>query len=195
MKKSFNLLKEDTKTSSSFFSNPSIAVLTISLWNFSCNLYANLPFLVSLIRTTLLSSSILFLSTYSFLINLFIAVVNVPTVIFDEIDTGISGRIAHCVGEKMYEIAVKHQVFCITHLPQIACFSDNHYLVKKTFKNEKTYSNISRLNESQKINEVAKMLGGTKMLHSSLENAKSMIEYANDRKKEICSKYTKGIDK
>ncbi|MDD6771874.1 DNA repair protein RecN [Inconstantimicrobium porci] len=120
---------------------------------------------------------------------------NVPTVIFDEIDTGISGRIAHCVGEKMYEIAVKHQVFCITHLPQIACFSDNHYLVKKTFKNEKTYSNISRLNESQKINEVAKMLGGTKMLHSSLENAKSMIEYANDRKKEICCKYTKGIDK
>ncbi len=55
----------------------------------------------------------------------------IPTVIFDEIDTGISGRVAQSVGEKMYEISTKHQVFCITHLPQIASMSDNHYMVRK----------------------------------------------------------------
>lgn len=107
---------------------------------------------------------------------------NVPTVVFDEIDTGISGRIAHCVGEKMYEIAVKHQVFCITHLPQIACFSDYHYLVKKSFKDEKTYSSVTNIGDNEKIAEIAKMLGGSEVLNSSLDNAKSMIDFANSRK-------------
>lgn len=112
----------------------------------------------------------------------------VPTVVFDEIDTGISGRIAHCVGEKMYEIAANHQVFCITHLPQIASFSDYHYLVKKTVANGKTYSNITRLTDDEKVIEIAKMLGGNAGLESSLENAKSIIEYASEKQREILKK-------
>ena len=71
---------------------------------------------------------------------------NTPTIIFDEIDTGISGRIAQCVAEKMYEISNKHQVLCITHLPQIASMSDNHYMVKKYIENEKTFTKIEKIN-------------------------------------------------
>ncbi len=68
----------------------------------------------------------------------------IPTVIFDEIDTGISGRVAQSVGEKMYEISTKHQVFCITHLPQITSMSDNHYMVrKKKVIDNKTFQRLN----------------------------------------------------
>ena len=66
----------------------------------------------------------------------------IPTLIFDEIDTGISGAIGKRVGEKMYQVSVKHQVLCITHLPQIAALSDNHYFVSKKVENGKTFTQI-----------------------------------------------------
>ena len=68
----------------------------------------------------------------------------IPSVIFDEIDTGISGRIAQCVAEKMYTISKNHQVFCVTHLPQIACISDMHYWVSKEIKDNKTYTKVRK---------------------------------------------------
>lgn len=106
---------------------------------------------------------------------------NTPT-IFDEIDTGISGRIAQCVAEKMYEISNKHQVLCITHLPQIASMSDNHYMVKKYIENEKTFTKIEKINEEKKIEEIAIMLGGVKLTENTLTNAREIIELANKKK-------------
>lgn len=115
---------------------------------------------------------------------------NTPTIIFDEIDTGISGRIAQCVAEKMYEVSNKHQVLCITHLPQIASMSDNHYIVKKYIENEKTFTKIEKINEEKKIEEIAKMLGGVKLTKNTLANAKEIIELANKKKNVIMRNHT-----
>lgn len=109
----------------------------------------------------------------------------IPTVIFDEIDTGISGRIAQCVAEKMYEISTKHQVFCITHLPQIACMSDCHFLVSKHIHNNKTFSQVKKITEQDKILEIAKMIGGVEVTSSTIENATEMTKLANEKKKNI----------
>lgn len=111
---------------------------------------------------------------------------NIPTVIFDEIDTGISGRIAQSVAEKMYQISTRHQVFCITHLPQIAAMSDIHYLVEKNTKNQKTFSKVRKINEEEKIIEIAKMLGGVQVTDTTYESSKEMVRLAEEKKKEIC---------
>ncbi len=96
-------------------------------------------------------------------------------IIFDEIDTGVSGKIARKVGEKMYCLSSKCQVFCITHLPQIASLSDNHYIVTKKVKDDKTYSDVKIINYEEKINEIAKMIGGDKITESVFINAKELI--------------------
>ena len=114
----------------------------------------------------------------------------VTTIIFDEIDTGISGRIAQCVAEKMYEISTKHQVFCITHLPQIASMSDNHYMVRKKVIDNKTFSKVEPITYNQKIEEVGKMLGGVEMTSNTLLNAKEMIELADTKKETIKTFHT-----
>jgi len=107
----------------------------------------------------------------------------IPTVIFDEIDTGISGRIAQCVAEKMYLISKKHQIFCVTHLPQIASMADINYLISKNVINEKTYTNIIKMNKIEKQQEIARMIGGTEVTKLTLENSKEMINMANKQKK------------
>ncbi|WP_010237990.1 DNA repair protein RecN [Clostridium arbusti] len=108
---------------------------------------------------------------------------NIPSVIFDEIDTGISGRIAQSVAEKMYAISNNHQVFCVTHLPQIACISDIHYLIEKKILNNKTFTFVNRLTLMEKENAVAKMISGSELTTLTLENAKEMIRFADNKKK------------
>ncbi|AKA70185.1 DNA repair protein RecN [Clostridium scatologenes] len=110
---------------------------------------------------------------------------HIPSVVFDEIDTGISGRIAQCVAEKMYVISKNHQVFCVTHLPQIACMSDIHYWVSKKVKDEKTYTTIKKMNYQEKEYEIARMIGGSEVTKLTLEHAKELIKMANSRKKLI----------
>ncbi|MGV8982400.1 DNA repair protein RecN [Clostridium sp.] len=107
----------------------------------------------------------------------------IPTVIFDEIDTGISGRIAQCVAEKMYLISKNHQIFCVTHLPQIASMADTNYLISKNVVKEKTYTNIIKMNVVEKQQEIARMIGGTEVTKLTLENSKEMINMANKKKK------------
>ena len=109
----------------------------------------------------------------------------IPTLIFDEIDTGISGTIGKRVGEKMYEVSIKHQVLCITHLPQIAALSDNHYFVSKEVLNGKTFTGIRMLNRDDKIREIAKMVGGDEISDVTIENASEMVKFAEIKKKEI----------
>ena len=109
----------------------------------------------------------------------------IPSVIFDEIDTGISGRVAQSVAEKMYSISQKHQVFCVTHLPQISCFSDTHYLVSKRIEENKTYTIIEKLDDNGKNEELAKMIGGSEVTDLTLKHAEEMIFMANKKKQSL----------
>lgn len=112
----------------------------------------------------------------------------IPSVIFDEIDTGISGKTASSVGEKMFNISCKHQVFCVTHLPQIACMSDVHYLISKTVKENKTFTEVKEMNYKEKEYEIARMIGGAEVTKLTLENSKEIIRLANFKKQEIFNK-------
>jgi DNA repair protein RecN (Recombination protein N) len=98
-----------------------------------------------------------------------------PTIIFDEIDSGVSGEVANKVGNLMQAIAKKHQVITITHLPQIASKGESHFFVYKEVKANKTHTNIKRLDEKERIIEIAKMLSGEKPTNSALENAKELL--------------------
>lgn len=109
---------------------------------------------------------------------------HIPSIIFDEIDTGISGRIAQCVAEKMYNISKKHQVFCVTHLPQIASMSDTHYWVSKRVIKNKTYTKVKRMNEQEKQYEIARMIGGSEVTPLTLEHAKEIVKMADLKKLE-----------
>ena len=106
----------------------------------------------------------------------------VPTVIFDEIDTGISGRTAEKVGEKLEKIAKKHQVILITHLPQIAARADRHFLIEKNVVEGKTKTEIHTLNEEESLKELARLLGGEELTEAALQNARSLKVKAKEKK-------------
>ncbi|MEI7542355.1 MAG: DNA repair protein RecN [bacterium] len=108
--------------------------------------------------------------------NILSAVDRVPVMVFDEIDTGISGKIAGVVGKKLKEISFKKQLLCITHLPQIAAYSDTHYSVEKHVKDNKTETLIIKLDDSSKIQEIAKLLSGETVTETSLKAAREMVE-------------------
>lgn len=109
----------------------------------------------------------------------------IPTIIFDEIDIGISGSIASAVAKKMFYVSLDTQVFVVTHLPQIAVMSDNHFVVTKEVRDEKTYSYVNKLKEEEKINEIARMIGGSDLTKLTIENARELVNLANDIKMEI----------
>ena len=104
------------------------------------------------------------------------------TLIFDEIDTGISGRTAQKVSEKMSRIAKEHQVIVVTHLPQIAAMADTHFEISKSVNNGRTITSIETLSEEGKIKELARMLGGVTITDKVLENAKDMKKQADEIK-------------
>ena len=84
----------------------------------------------------------------------------IPVLVFDEVDANVGGETANAVGEKMKQIASKRQVFCITHLPQVAAAADAHYVVSKSVKNGRTISEITLLDKKSRVTELARMLGG-----------------------------------
>lgn len=106
----------------------------------------------------------------------------IETLVFDEIDVGISGRTAQKVSEKMGHIGRNHQVICITHLAQIAAMADAHYEIRKEAVNSITTTNITRLNEEQSVVELARILGGAKITDTVIENAREMKNLANGLK-------------
>ncbi len=106
----------------------------------------------------------------------------IPTLIFDEIDTGISGRTAQMVSEKLNEIAKSHQVICITHLPQIASMADSHFEIAKSVQRGKTVTNIRRLEKDESIHELARLLGGAQITDVVRQNAREMKELAERTK-------------
>lgn len=102
----------------------------------------------------------------------------VDTLIFDEIDTGISGKTAGMVADKMSAISKEHQVISITHLPQIASHADSHYLIEKSVKDKHTFTDIRKLNNEESVNELARMLGGTVITDAALDNARELKRLA-----------------
>lgn len=109
----------------------------------------------------------------------------VSTLIFDEIDTGISGRTAEKVGEKLQKIAKNHQVILITHLPQIAAKADHHFLIEKTVEEGATHTRIHPLEEKESIEELARLLGGDEISEASLENARELKAKSKAKKAKV----------
>lgn len=110
---------------------------------------------------------------------------DIPTLIFDEIDTGISGRTAQKVSERLSYIAKKHQVLCITHLPQIAAMADTHFEIKKSVEDGRTVTRIHRLKKEEQAGELARLLGGAEITDAVMENAREMKRLAEERKREL----------
>lgn len=100
---------------------------------------------------------------------------DIETIIFDEVDTGVSGKVASRIGEKMKSLSSSKQVICITHLPQVACAADNHYCIEKTSTLDETVSSIRLLNTEERIEEIAKMLSGEILTKEAIENAKILL--------------------
>ena len=100
------------------------------------------------------------------------------TLIFDEVDAGIGGRVADLVGKRLQDLAGKHQVICITHLPQIATYADHHFLVEKIIKKGSTRTDIKSLDVSERVNELARMLGGATITEKTIQRAEEMIHHA-----------------
>lgn len=100
----------------------------------------------------------------------------IPTLIFDEIDNGISGITASIVGKKLREISKSHQIICITHLPQIAACGDNNYKIYKDSDDTSTFTHVESLSSQQKVEEIARLLGGTSITQSTINTARELIE-------------------
>ncbi len=101
---------------------------------------------------------------------------SIPTLVFDEVDAGIGGAVAEEVGKKLRRVAAKRQVFCITHLPQIASMATSHYGVSKSVKKDRTNTEVRLLEKKDRVDEIARMLGGKIITEATLKHAEEMIE-------------------
>ena len=99
----------------------------------------------------------------------------IPTMIFDEIDSGISGIAASIVGRKLKEIAQNHQIICITHLPQIAAFGEHNYRIEKKSDDKMTFTTVTPLSQEGKTDEIARLLGGANITDTTLQSARELI--------------------
>lgn len=105
----------------------------------------------------------------------------VPTLIFDEIDQGIGGRVGSVIGEKLWQLGRAHQVLCVTHLPQLAAFGDQHFKVHKSVAGGRTTTVLTPLDQTGRLNELAQMLGadsaaGRQTAAETLENARKRVK-------------------
>lgn len=110
---------------------------------------------------------------------------SIPTLIFDEIDTGISGKAAQKVGEKLAYISKSHQVLCVTHLSQLACMADNHLLIEKNSNGENTFTTVKNLNSKGRIEEIARIIGGSDITTLAIKHADELIKAASIFKAKI----------
>ncbi len=99
----------------------------------------------------------------------------IDTIVFDEVDTGVSGKVARSIGNKMLNLSKSKQVICITHLPQVASLAHHHYSIEKEMNNEETVTSMKRLHSKERIIEIAKMLSSEKITDEAIENAKQLL--------------------
>jgi DNA repair protein RecN (Recombination protein N) len=98
------------------------------------------------------------------------------TLVFDEVDAGIGGRVAEVVGRKLRAIAARHQVLCVTHLPQIAAFADHHFAVRKAVERGRTVTEVRPLEARERVEELARMLGGERVTDAARRHAQEMMQ-------------------
>lgn len=106
----------------------------------------------------------------------------ITSIIFDEVDTGVSGRVAQAIAEKIAAISINSQVLCISHLPQVAAMADHHYYIKKQVEQERTFTTIADLLESERIEAISRMMSGSEITELTLQHASELIHMANERK-------------
>lgn len=106
--------------------------------------------------------------------NVLVSADNIPTLIFDEIDQGIGGRIGKVVGQKLWEVAKQHQVFCVTHLPQLAAYGAQHFHVEKTIQEGRTITGVQQLDGDQRLYELSQMLGGVSK--GTMQSAQEILQ-------------------
>lgn len=104
----------------------------------------------------------------------------IDTIVFDEIDTGISGIAAQVVGEKLHNIAKKKQILCITHLPQIAANADTHFCISKNTDGSRTYTTIKKLEDKESINEIARLIAGSNITEMTIEHAREIVSLTKE---------------
>ncbi|MNZ83572.1 DNA repair protein RecN [compost metagenome] len=114
--------------------------------------------------------------------SIFAEIDQIPVLIFDEVDTGVSGRAAQAIAEKMSQLAAKCQVFSITHLPQVACMSDHHYEIRKQVIGTRTSTSVEQLSGSTRVEELARMLGGVEVTEKTRHHAQEMLDLAHRQK-------------
>jgi DNA repair protein RecN (Recombination protein N) len=102
----------------------------------------------------------------------------ITSIIFDEVDTGVSGRVAQAIAEKIYRISVHSQVLCITHLPQVAAMADTHLFIMKEMQKGRTRTKVKVLNQEEKIKEIGRMISGVEMTDLTRQHAKELLELA-----------------
>lgn len=110
---------------------------------------------------------------------IFAKVEGVTSIIFDEVDTGVSGRVAQAIADKIKLIAANSQVLCITHLPQVAAVAQHHFLISKHLQKQRTVTEVQALNKEQRVDELARMLAGEKITKLTREHAKELLEMAH----------------
>ena len=114
-----------------------------------------------------------------------------PSMVFDEIDTGIGGKTARMVAERIAMVALHRQVLCITHLPQIACMADEHLYIHKETAEGRTLTEVQLLSEGERINEIARMASGSDITAAALDNAREMVDNARIKRAEISRNFSK----
>ena len=97
------------------------------------------------------------------------------TLVFDEIDTGIGGKTAEFIAQKLKELSRRHQILCITHLPQIASFAAHHYRIEKHVDKQRTYTTVTKLGFEERVEEIARLISGSHVTETSLQNAREML--------------------
>lgn len=108
----------------------------------------------------------------------------ITSIIFDEVDTGVSGRVAQAIAEKISDISVDSQVLCISHLPQVAAMADQHYYIKKQVEDDRTFTTVAEIKGKERIEEVSRMMSGAEITDLTLQHASELIEMARQRKME-----------
>jgi DNA repair protein RecN (Recombination protein N) len=114
--------------------------------------------------------------------SIFAEIDQIPVLVFDEVDTGVSGRAAQAIAEKLSALSDRCQVFSITHLPQVACMSDHHYEIKKQIIGQRTCTSVKQLLGDGRIEELARMLGGVEITEKTRHHAQEMLDLAHGLK-------------
>ena len=106
----------------------------------------------------------------------------ITSIIFDEVDTGVSGRVAQAIAEKIAAVSINSQVLCISHLPQVAAMADHQYYIKKQVEHDRTFTTITEMQPQERIEEISRMMSGAEITELTLQHASELIQMANERK-------------